>query len=216
MEQVFKFLNELKEHNNREWMQDHRDLYLECKMEVTELILQLINGISQFDSGIVGLQPKDCIFRINRDIRFSHNKDPYKTNFGAAITTGGRKTGNPSYYLHIAPEKSFFAGGMYMPSPDRLKKIRQEIDYNASALKSIISEVSFFKTFGTIRGQALKTSPKGYSSDHPEIALLRLKSFLVKKDLTDHSFHSSHHLSRLITLGEMIHPFNKYLEVAIS
>ena len=103
-----------------------------------------------------------------------------------------------------------------MPSPDKLKKIRQEIDYNALALKAITSEVSFFKTFGPITGQALKTSPKGYTSDHPEIALLRLKSFLVKKDLTDHSFHSSHHLSRLITLGEMIHPFNKYLEIAIS
>ena len=103
-----------------------------------------------------------------------------------------------------------------MPSPERLKKIRQEIDYNASVLKSITSEASFSKTFGAIRGQALKTSPKGYTSDHPEIALLRLKSFLVKKDLPDHSFHSSNYLSRLITLGKMIHPFNKYLEVAIS
>ena len=216
MEQVFQFLNQLKKHNNREWMQDHRNTYLECKQEVTELILQLINRISKFDSGIVGLEPKDCMFRINRDVRFSQNKDPYKTNFGAAITAGGRKTGKPSYYLHIAPDKSFFAGGMYMPSPDRLKKIRQEIDYNASELKAITSEVTFYKTFGDIRGKALKTSPKGYSSDNPEIMLLRLKSFLIKKDLTDHSFHSSDYLSHLISLSKMIYPFNKYLEVAIS
>ena len=216
MLRVFEFLNDLKNHNNREWMQDNRQLYLESKEEVTELIQKLINEISQFDSGILGLQPKDCIFRINRDIRFSHNKDPYKNNFGAAITSGGRKTGNPSYYLHIAPEKSFFAGGMYMPSAGRLKKIRQEIDYNASELKEIIWGDTFYKTFGDIRGQALKTCPRGYSSDHPDIMLLRLKSFLVKKDLTDRSFHSPHYFSRLISLSEMIYPFNKYLEVAIS
>tara|TARA_A100000164_G_scaffold318503_1_gene299625 strand:+ start:165 stop:815 length:651 start_codon:yes stop_codon:yes gene_type:complete len=216
MLRVFEFLNDLKNHNNREWMQDNRQLYLESKEEVTELIQKLINEISQFDSGILGLQPKDCIFRINRDIRFSHNKDPYKNNFGAAITAGGRKTGNPSYYLHIAPEKSFFAGGMYMPSAGRLKKIRQEIDYNASELKAILWGDTFYKTFGAIRGQALKTCPRGYSSDHPDIMLLRLKSFLVKKDLTDRSFHSPHYFSRLISLSEMIYPFNKYLEVAIS
>lgn len=216
MLRVFQFLNDLKNHNNREWMQDNRQLYLESKEEVTELIQKLINEISQFDSGILGLQPKDCIFRINRDIRFSHNKDPYKNNFGAAITAGGRKTGNPSYYLHIAPEKSFFAGGMYMPSAGRLKKIRQEIDYNASELKAILWGDTFYKTFGAIRGQALKTCPRGYSSDHPDIMLLRLKSFLVKKDLTDRSFHSPHYFSRLISLSEMIYPFNKYLEVAIS
>ena len=216
MLRVFQFLNDLKNHNNREWMQDNRQLYLESKEEVRDLIQKLINEISQFDSGILGLQPKDCMFRINRDIRFSHNKDPYKNNFGAAITAGGRKTGNPSYYLHIAPEKSFFAGGMYMPSAGRLKKIRQEIDYNASELKAILWGDTFYKTFGDIRGQALKTCPRGYSSDHPDIMLLRLKSFLVKKDLTDRSFHSPHYFSRLISLSEMIYPFNKYLEVAIS
>ena len=216
MLQVFQFLNDLKRNNNREWMQDHRHLYQECKDEVMELVKKLINGISQFDSGISGLQPKDCMFRINRDIRFSRNKDPYKNNFGAAITAGGRKTGNPSYYLHIAPKKSFFAGGMYMPSADRLTKIRQEIDYNASELKAIIWGDTFYETFGDIRGQALKTCPRGYSSDHPDIKLLRLKSFLVKKDLTDHSFYSPHHFSQLISLSEMIYPFNKYLEVAIS
>ena len=216
MLQVFQFLNDLNNNNNREWMQDHRQLYQECKEEVTELVKKLINGISQFDSGILGLQPKDCMFRINRDIRFSRNKDPYKNNFGAAITAGGRKTGNPSYYLHIAPKKSFFAGGMYMPSADRLTKIRQEIDYNASELKAIIWGDTFYETFGDIRGQALKTCPRGYSSDHPDIKLLRLKSFLVKKDLTDRSFYSPHHFSRLISLSEMIYPFNKYLEVAIS
>jgi len=216
MLQVFQFLNDLKRNNNREWMQDHRHLYQECKDEVMELVKKLINGISQFDSGISGLQPKDCMFRINRDIRFSRNKDPYKNNFGAAITAGGRKTGNPSYYLHIAPKKSFFAGGIYMPSADRLTKIRQEIDYNASELKAIIWGDTFYETFGDIRGQALKTCPRGYSSDHPDIKLLRLKSFLVKKDLTDHSFYSPHNFSQLISLSEMIYPFNKYLEMAIS
>ena len=216
MRQVFQFLNDLKSNNNREWMQAHRQLYQECKGEVTELIQKLINGISQFDSSILGLQPKDCMFRINRDIRFSDNKEPYKSNFGAAIAAGGRKSGNPSYYLHIAPKKSFFAGGMYMPSADSLKKIRQEIDYNASELKAIIWGDNFYETFGDIRGQALKTCPKGYHSDHPDIKLLRLKSFLVKKDLTDRSFHSPNYFSRLISLSEMIYPFNKYLEVAIS
>ena len=216
MKKVFKFLNDLAQHNEREWMQEHKESYLESKATVSVLVGNLIDQIGQFDSGIPGLTPKDCMFRINRDIRFSNNKAPYKINFGAAITPGGRKTGNPTYYLHISPGKSMLAGGVYMPDAVHLKKIRQEIDYNADGLKKILSKGDFMETFGSIKGDSLKNSPKGYASDHPDIELLRLKSFLVLKNLPDDFFVISNYEQELVKFCELIQPFNGYFSVALG
>ena len=152
MKKVFKFLNDLAQHNEREWMQEHKESYLESKATVSVLVGNLIDQIGQFDSGIPGLTLKDCMFRINRDIRFSNNKAPYKINFGAAITPGGRKTGNPTYYLHISPGKSMLAGGVYMPDAVHLKKIRQEIDYNADGLKKYFRRETLWRLLEALRG----------------------------------------------------------------
>ena len=120
------------------------------------------------------------MFRINRDIRFSNNKEPYKSNFGAEITAGGRKTGNLSCYLHIAPKKSFFAGGMYMPSADSLKKIRKEIDYNVSELKAIIWGDNFYETFGDMAGKLLGPVQRA-TTQIIQISCFEVKVFFGKK-----------------------------------
>jgi len=216
MEKVFAFLTELSAHNNRDWMQAHKPQYQEAKGIFNDFIGRVLKGIEQFDQGVHGLAPKDCVFRINRDIRFSKNKDPYKTNFGAAMMEGGKKTGNPTYYLHIQPDNSFLAGGVYMPEPEALKKIRQEIDYNPGELKAIVEESKFKKTFGAMSGEQLKTAPKGYPKDHPNIELLRFKSFIVTKNLQDKEVLAANFEKRLIEDFEQLHPFNRYFAVAMS
>ncbi len=216
MKEIFSFLNDLNAHNDREWMHENKKRYEGVRKSFNQFIESLIAGISEFDEGIAGLQPKDCVFRINRDIRFSKDKRPYKTNFGAAMTEGGKKSPNPTYYIHVEPGKSMVACGIYMPEADILKKIRQEVDYNAQELKKIIENKTFMETFGGIRGEQLKTAPKGYPKDHPNIDLLRFKSFIVWKELSDDFFFDDNLNERLLSQFKVGRPFNEYLSVAIS
>ena len=216
MKDVYEFLKDLAANNNRDWMHAHKKQYEAAKNEFKVFVAELIKGISAFDSGVTGLEPKDCIFRVNRDIRFSKDKSPYKTNFGASIMEGGRKSLNPTYYIHIQPGKSFVAGGLYMPEPENLKKIRQEIDYNPEELKKIVQEERFVSAFGAMTGDRLKTTPKGYPKDHPNIELLRMKSFLVSKDLKDQDLISENAVKDVLVAYQVMYPFNRYFSVAIS
>lgn len=216
MENVIEFLKDLTANNQREWMQDNKKRYEVAKAEFKELVASLISGISTFDESVQGLDPKDCIFRINRDIRFSKDKSPYKTNFGAAMMEGGKKSTNPTYYLHVQPGKSFVAGGVYMPEPENIKKIRQEIDYNPEELRDIVKGEQFRKVFGQMTGESLKTAPKGYPKDHPNIDLLRMKSFLVTKDMNDKAVLSKGFVTKITEMYQIMYPFNQYFAVAIS
>lgn len=216
MEHVIDFLKDLAVNNQREWMQENKRRYEVAKKEFKEIIASLISGIAEFDESVQGLEPKDCIFRINRDIRFSKDKSPYKTNFGAAMMEGGKKTGNPTYYLHIQPGKSFVAGGVYMPEAENLKKIRQEIDYNPQELRDIVKDEQFKKVFGQMTGESLKTAPKGYPKDHPNIDLLRMKSFLVTRDMSDKEVLSKNFIPKITEMYQVMHPFNQYFSVAMS
>lgn len=213
---TFDFLKALKEHNDRDWMAENKKWYQQVKKEVEQLVAALIGEISRFDEGITGLTPKDCMFRINRDIRFSKDKRPYKENFGAAITEGGKKSPMPTYYIHLEPGNSFVAGGIYMPETEVLKKIRQEIDYNPEELKKIVEDAEFKKTFGELTGERLKTAPKGYPKDHPNIELLRLKSIIVTNDYTDEQVLSNDFFDHVIHDFKVLHPMNQYLGVAVS
>ena len=216
MENVITFLTDLAANNQREWMQENKKRYEVAKLEFKEIVSFLLEGIGTFDETVQGLEPKDCIFRINRDIRFSKDKSPYKTNFGAAMMEGGKKTGNPTYYLHVQPGKSFVAGGVYMPDAENLKKIRQEIDYNSEELRNIVKEDRFRKLFGQMTGESLKTAPKGYPKDHPNIDLLRMKSFLVTKDLSDKDVLAKNFIARITEMYQVMYPFNQYFSVAMS
>ena len=138
MKTILDFLTNLKANNNRDWFNENRNLYDDAKSDFESLINRLIPAIYNFDPDIGTLSAKQCVFRIYRDVRFSKDKSPYKTNMGGFIARGGRKGGFAGYYLHIDPQQSFIAGGMHMPPPNILKKVRQEILYNIDEFKSII------------------------------------------------------------------------------
>jgi uncharacterized protein (TIGR02453 family) len=216
MKEIFDFLKDLTNHNDRDWMVQNKKRYESAKKTFEVVVKDLITGISAFEPKVGELKPKDCIFRLHRDVRFSKNKAPYKTNFGAAINEGGRKAPNPTYYIHLQPGNSFIAGGVYMPQSEALKKIRQEIDYNPGELKKVIEHKEFAKTWGPLTGESLKTAPQGYPKDHPNIELLRLKSFIVMNELNDDFFYQDDFVEQVVDRYKVLSPLNEYLSVAMS
>ncbi len=180
------FLKNLKKNNNKPWFDANRKKYEEAKSDFISFINAVIPVIAKFDAGVGALNAKDCIFRINRDIRFSKDKSPYKTNMGAYINPGGKKINTPGYYFHCEPGQSFAAGGLYIPEPAVLAKVRQEIDYSFDDWKKIINGKAFKKYFPKVDGiEVLSRPPKGYTDDNPAIGFLKMKSFIVSRPLTD-------------------------------
>lgn len=210
------FLEELSNNNNKEWFDDNRKRYQNLRVEFIEFVQSLIDGISSFDASLTGVDPKKCIFRINRDVRFSNDKSPYKTNFGALLGSLGKKTEGSGYYIHLQPGNSFLGGGIYQPNPANLASIRQEIDYNAQSLRNLLDSDSFQEMFGSIQGNKVKTAPKGYSKDHPAINLLRLKNFYVIRNFSDSNVcASTFHTEALNTYREA-QKFNDFINHALS
>jgi len=207
------FLKLLKKNNNREWILANRPVYLAAKENFESFIQEIIDKVIDFDPIMKGLEAKSCIFRINRDIRFSNDKSPYKTNFGAFIVKGGKKNGDKfsGYYLHIEPEKSFIAGGAYMPPAPWLSAIREKIDDEPERFLKIINDKEFIKYFGAITGESLKKAPKGYPSDHPHIELLKYKSYLAMSELKDNQVLDEHYFDNVIKTMKAMKPFNDFL-----
>lgn len=214
---IIPFLKELSRNNNKEWFDANKKQYEKAKMELSELVQELINGIKKFEPELGALQPKDTMFRINRDIRFSNDKSPYKTNMGAWISAGGRKSNRAGYYIHIEPGKSFLAGGKHIPEGDELKAIRQEIDYNFEEFDKIINATEFKKLFGgKLDGDKLKTVPKGYEADNPAIEYLKMKSFIAYRDLKDKDIESPALSKEALHAFKMMKPLNNFLNRAIG
>jgi uncharacterized protein (TIGR02453 family) len=216
-QQTLSFLNELVENNNRDWFMAHKERHDTARENVIALTAELLKLLHKFDPAVLPeLDPKKCVMRIYRDIRFSKNKTPYKNNFGVSIPTSGTKSGGAEYYLHIQPGKSFIAGGYWMPDAAHLKAIRQEIDYNAKDLTAIIDDAEFVKLFGKFRSQdQLKTIPRDYSADNENIELLKLKSFIVMHSLEDKDLLSSNAAEKIAFICSKIYPLNVFLRNAI-
>lgn len=214
---ILSFLSELGANNNKEWMDANRGAYLQAKADFEALVNVLLRNLQAIDPGLNRLTGKDCIFRINRDIRFSKDKSPYKHNFGASIAEGGKKSLNAGYYLHIQPgDESFFGGGLYMPPGAQLKKIRQEIDYNAPELLKIVTAEDFKQAYGRIQGEKLSRAPKGYDPHHPNIEFLKLKSYVALHKLSDDDIKSPKLIENLTHNFQVLKPFIDFLNVAIS
>jgi uncharacterized protein (TIGR02453 family) len=212
---TLSFLKALKKNNNREWFDKNKEKYLKAKDNVSENIEDLLKELCRFEKKFAGLTSKDCLFRIYRDIRFSKDKKPYKINMGASINIGGKKAINAGYYLHIEPGASFLAGGIWMPPSDLLKKIRQEIDYNGKQINKILTEKEFKKLFGKLDEEyLLKTTPKGYDKDHPDINLLRLTSFIAWHNLTDKEVMSKNFIAQLGKSAKELKPLIDFLNTA--
>lgn len=214
---IFTFLKNLKENNNKEWFDTNRSTYQEVRKEVENFIRHILKELTPVDPGLSSLAVKDCMFRMNRDIRFSPDKTPYKTNIGVVFSPGGKNTGNPSYYLHLQPgSESFVGGGIYMPSSEVLSKIRQEIDYNSDDFKKILNEKTFKKFYAELYGEKLKTAPRGYPKDHPEVELLKFKHYVVLHYLKDDEVGKKDFEEYTFSAFKALKPFNDFLKVAIS
>ncbi len=210
-----EFLAQLSENNNKEWFEKNRSSYELAKIDFKKLLEQLIINVSKFDSSIKHLEAKNCIFRINRDVRFSKNKAPYKNNFGAIISPGGKKALTAGYYIQIEPKGSFLAGGMWQPPSPQINAIRQEIDYNTKEFKKIITNKEFKKYFGELSDEdKLKSVPKGYEKTHPEIELLKHKSFIIVHHLTDKDIIAKDFVEKATNVFEAMYPFNAFLRRA--
>lgn len=210
---TLQFLNTLEKNNNREWFNENKNLYLEAKENVELFVENLIQEIATFDEEILKIDPKKAVFRIYRDVRFSKNKIPYKTHFGASLGMGkGPKISG--YYLHIEPGKSFLAGGVYNPDPAVLKQIRNEIRASGGDLLRIIEQKDFRNNFrGLSVEHKLQRVPAGFEKDDPMAEYLKLKSFTVNHPISDESLLNPHAAKNFAKIMKSIKPLNDFLEL---
>ena len=215
--QILKFLSTLAKHNDRVWFEKHKDVYLQAKENFEAFVAKFLVELIKFNPNLIGLNPKKLPFRIYRDVRFSKDKRPYKVNMGAGISPGGKLMQEPGYYIHIEPGKSFIAGGMYMPDPGNLSKIRQEIDYDGLRLEKIMSDKKFKKWFkGFADFDKLKTVPKGYPKDHPHLDWLQHRTLIVSHPFTDKEVKDKNFLKKVVEASKTMKPLNEFLREAIA
>lgn len=218
--EVVDFLKDLKENNNRDWFMANKNRYEKAKVEFEIFIKNLLAEISSFDPLVAHHKPKDCIFRIFRDVRFSKDKSPYKTHFGAHITPATRKSDihtQSGYYIHLEPQNnSLLAGGAYLPQGNWLKKIREEIDYNGQELKTIIDSKDFKDTFYGLEGEKLIKIPKGFDVGSPHAELLKMKSFLAMYKVKDGVLIKNDFSKIAVTVFKTMKPLNDFLNRCIQ
>jgi uncharacterized protein (TIGR02453 family) len=219
MQKVLEFLKDLAENNNKPWFDENRDKYLIAKKEIESFTIKLIQEFGDTEPSIANLEAKECLFRINRDVRFSKDKSPYKTNFGISLNPGGKKSDLAGYYIHIEPGKSFVGGGLWMPMPEQLGKIRQEIDYNLEQFEELIKAQTFKKQYGTLNSGkeiSLVRIPKGYEADSPAAEYLKLKSFTATKPLPDNTIASKEFIEHCTTAFKALKPLIGFLNQGIQ
>jgi len=212
---ILQFLEELKQNNTREWFAENKQKYEKANKSLLTLVEQLIPVVQRIDSSIGALTAKDCVFRIYRDTRFSPDKTPYKTNMGAYFARGGRKSIYAGYYMHLEPGNSMLAGGIWMPEPEALKRIRQEIYYNSAEFKSLLESKSFKDNFGTLSEEGkLKNPPRDFPADFPDIELLKNKNFTMFHSLSDEKVKSEDFTKEFSKVFEAMKPINEFLNKA--
>jgi uncharacterized protein (TIGR02453 family) len=216
---LLRFLKSLQRNNNKDWFEKNRSAYEECKTVFTDFIQRLIDSHSKTDPDIAGLEARNCVFRINRDIRFSKDKSPYKTNFGADLTKGGRKSPLAGYYIHIEPGQSFVGGGLWKPDPGNIRKVRQEIDYCFDDFSSIIESKQFKRIYGGLyKGEdvSLVKVPQGYDKESPAAEYLKFKSWLAMRTFADEELSSNTVIKKAVTALEALQPLLKFINRAID
>lgn len=213
---TFNFLKSIKKNNNRPWFENNKGKYEQAKQDVELFVSELLKGLVKVNPAFNNLTVKDCVFRIYRDVRFSKNKDPYKTNMGAYFVEGGKKSNKAGFYVQIEPGGCFIAGGCWMPASPELKKIRQEIDYNLEPFEKIIKGRTFKKHFDGLANYQLKTTPKGYDSENPAIDYLRQTSFIVVATATEKDFTSKGAVKKCVDAYKVMKPFLDFLNTALD
>jgi len=214
-QKTLDFLNQLKNNNDRTWFNDHKEEYQSAQSNFIDLVAILLHHIADFDERLIAVEPKDCLFRIYRDIRFSKNKRPYKTWFSAAMTGSGKRSLFPGYYFHLEPGNIYLGGGIWHPGKEALQHIREYIVEHHSEFEKIILGKTFKKHFVELSGERLKTAPKGYPKDHPQIRWLRHKDFLVGCTKNNIDFTADDIIAEFAGDYQAMYPFIEFLHRAV-
>jgi len=213
---ILDYLRELRSHNDRDWFEAQRTRYDEARAAFETLLGELIDAFGAVDD-LGPVSVKDCAFRLNRDVRFSKDKTPYKTAMSALVGARGRKSGPRSYYFHLEPDGlSMLAGGLHSPTPAELAALRSSIAEGGAPLRKILAEAAFVAAFGGLEGASLKTVPRGYPADHPELGLLRRTQFLATHHLDDSMVLSPLLIGHSLDIFGAMKPFVVYLEGALE
>ena len=211
---TLKFLRALKKNNNKQWFDANRASYEKAKADFEEFVQAVIDAHCKNDSDLAGLPAKKCLFRINRDVRFSKDKSPYKLNFAASMDKGGKKSGLAGYYFHLEPGKSFLGGGLWQPVPETVKKVRQEIDYCYDEFRKIVTAKKFKSTFGDLydeEGVKLFKVPQGFEKDNPAAEYLKFKSWMAITDISDSELTAASIVKNTVKILDTVKPFIKFL-----
>lgn len=214
---TLEFLTELAANNDRDWFLANKKRFDAAQDNVTAFAGYLIGEIGKFDDEIVAIDPKSCVFRIYRDVRFSKDKSPYKLNLGAYISPGGRKSMQPGYYFHLQPGHSFAAGGKHIPDGQELLKIRTAIATKPDEFLKIVEKKSFRDQFGEMHGERLKSAPKGFDTDHKAVEYLKLKEFMAFAELkTDKFLTSAEFPKSLVKMMKEMYPLVAFLRQVLG
>lgn len=214
---TYKFLKQLKQNNVKEWFDKNRPSYENAKQNFIAFIQQVIRELSKTDASLNTLLAKDCIFRINRDVRFAKDKSPYKINLAASINSEGKKSMKAGYYIHLQPGENFIGGGVWQPMPDQLKKIRQEIDYNYAEWTKLMKQKAFvthYKDLVFDDETQLARPPKGYDANNEAIKYLKLKSFIGMVQLSDDDMMKSSSAKDVANILKALKPVLDFLNTA--
>lgn len=210
----FEFLRLLKNNNERDWFNDHKTAYLKEHAYIESFAQDLLDLMNTHDV-IETPSGKKSLYRIYRDTRFSNDKTPYKTHWSGSFKRAGKQR-RGGYYFHIEPGDSFVAGGFFGPSPQDLKLIRENVSFDAEPLRAILSDKTFIASFETLKGERLKTAPKGFDGDHPDIDLLRYKQFLLVHRFTDQEVLSKEYLEYCNQEFKNMRPFFDYMSEILT
>lgn len=208
------FLEVLKANNNRDWFQANKAVYEQAHQNVIAFADSLL-GKMRIHDHLETASGKASLFRIYADTRFSKDKAPYKTHFGIRFSRATAQL-RGGYYFHLEPGHSFMGGGFFAPNPDDLKRIREDISFNYEDWNELLTEPNFVSTFGELRGDAVKTAPKGFDKDHPAIELLRKKQFILRHDFTDKEVLNPNFLEKLDQTFQNLRPFFDYMSEVLT
>jgi len=212
---TLKFLSDLSLNNNREWFQAHKEQYLDAHNDVLDFTALLLEQMNQHDQ-LVPRSAKKSLFRIYRDIRFSKDKTPYKTGFMGSMKRDSKWL-RGGYYFKISPNnETAIVGGFWGPNAGDIRRIRQEIGADPSPMRKIINSRSFLSNFGALNGDELKTAPRGFVKDHPDIDLLRKKQFLLVHNFGDEEVLKADFLKVAVKTFRMMRPFLDYMSEVLT
>lgn len=214
-----QFLDDLRTNNNRDWFLDNKKRYEIFKKDYQKLVGDFLDVMKPLDPSLEMLEIKNCTFRINRDIRFSKDKSPYKDHLGVWMSSGVKGNNRAGYYIHLGQKESFIAGGFYCPEAEDLKKVRKEIAYFYEDLEEILNNKNFkatFKDFDRNEANVLKNPPRGYEKEHPAIEFLKLKSFETSQKFDINEVTKEDFVAKMSKKLILLKPLNDFINRALT